>query len=452
LHFSEKDGQTPQFCPEIQKNMSATVRTILLYTFLVFGLSAFGQTGTSLADCYRLAEANTAIAQNPQLFEKITALKLENVDASRLPTLQWNAKATWQNEVFGLPFSFPGVEVNIPKTNIVTNLEANYVVLDGGLAEAKKTVEKAKLAVDNQSVAVELNMLREQVDRFFFGALLLQEQTKTLDLTLKDLQAKTAQVEAAVKHGVALESEVLKLRVEQLKIQSKIEEVQSDRRAFLSVLSSLIGQNLDENGKLDLPNPQSLVIPEGNLNPQWHRPELALFDLQKTQVLASADLIDAQWEPKLAAFATTGLGYPDPLNFFDDKISPYFIGGVQFQWKFWDWQQAEREREVLAVQSQLIENQKQTFTQTLQHQDGKFREDIAKLQNQIRRDEEVAKLQAEILKQLSSQLENGVATATDYLLQSDAELQARLAMEAHRVQLVQVEAAWRTWLGVEIGN
>ncbi|MBK8565327.1 MAG: TolC family protein [Saprospiraceae bacterium] len=422
--------------------MSATVRTILFYTFLVFGLSAFGQTGTSLAECYRLAEANTAIAQNPQLFEKITALKLENLDASRLPTLQWNAKATWQNEVFGLPFSFPGVEVNIPKTNIVTNVEANYVVLDGGLAEAKKTVEKAKLAVDNQSVVVELNKLREQVDRFFFGALLLQEQTKTLDLTLKDLQAKTTQAEAAVRHGVALESEVLKLRVEQLKIQSKIEEVQSDRRALLSVLSSLIGQNLNEDAKLDLPNPQSAIQ-----NPQLNRPELALFDLQKQQVLAAADLIDAQWKPKLAAFATTGLGYPDPLNFFDDKISPYFIGGVQFQWKFWDWKQAEREREVLSVQTQLIENQKQTFTQTLQHQDGKFREDVAKLQNQIRRDEEVAKLQAEILKQLSSQLENGVTTATDYLLQSDAELQARLAMEAHRVQLAQVEAAWRTLLG-----
>ena len=174
-----------------------------------------------------------------------------------------------------------------------------------------------------------------------------------------------------------------------------------------------------------------------------------MFDLQKTQILASADLIDAQWKPKLAAFATTGLGYPDPLNFFDDKISPYFIGGVQFQWKFWDWKQAEREREVLAVQTQLIENQKQTFTQMLQHQDGKFREDVAKLQNQIRRDEEIAKLQGEILKQLSSQLENGVATATDYLLQSDAELQARLAMGAHRVQLAQVEAAWRTFYGID---
>lgn len=439
-------GWSPHLCPESQKIMRLTIRHIFIAAlFLGFNIQA--QNGTTLQDCYRLAEANTAIAQNPQLLEKITALKLENIDASRLPNLQWNAKATWQNEVFGLPFSFPGVEVNIPKYNVVTNLEANYVLLDGGISEAKKTVEKAKLAVDNQSVAVDLNKLREQVDKVFFGALLLQEQTKTLDLTLKDLQAKTTQVAAAVKHGVALESEVLKLQVEQLKVQSKIEEVQSDRRALLSILGSLIGQNLEEKTALEQPALQSPIT-----NHQSQRPEPALFDLQKQQILASSDLIAAQWKPKVSAFATTGLGYPDPLNFFDDKISPYFIGGVQFQWKFWDWKQADREREVLSVQSQLIENQKATFLQNLAHQNGKFREDIAKLQTQIQGDEEIAKLQAELLKQLSSQLENGVATATDYLLQSDAELQARLSMEAHRVQLAQVEAAWRTWMGVEIGN
>ncbi len=436
--------------------MNATIRVLLAAALLLFWSNAFGQNGISLQDCYRLAEANTAIAQSPQLFEKMSALKLENIEASRLPTMQWNARATWQNEVFGLPFEPPGVDISIPHYSITTNLEANYVLLDGGYAEARKTIEQAKLAVDNQSVVVELNKLKEQVDQYFFGALLLQEQTKSLDVTGKDLEAKTTQLEAAVRHGVALESEVLKLKVEQLRLRSKIEEAQSDRRALLAVLGSLTGQALDENTNLERPASQSpITLPTGQAGShpaspagrQSLRPELALFDLQKQQVLASSDLIDANWKPKLSTFVSAGVGYPDPLNFFDEKISPYVVAGVQFNWKLLDWQQADREREILSVQAQLIENQRQTFTQNLQHLDGKFREDVAKLQNQILRDEEIAKLQAEILRQLSSQLENGVATATDYLLQSDAELQARLAMEAHRVQLAQVEAAWRTWLG-----
>lgn len=397
----------------------------------------------SLQDCYRFAESNTAISQNPQLLENLTNLRLQNIEASRLPGVQWNARATMQNEVFGLPFDFPGVDINIPLYNVQTNLETNYLIYDGGLAEARKVVEKAKLATERQSVAVELNKLKEQVDKFYFGALLMQEQSKLLEVTRSDLAAKAEQLVAAVRHGVALESDLKKVQVEQLRIRSKIEEVRSDRRAMLAVLGSLTHQNLDENVRLELPANAQYPIP----NSQLTRPELALFDLQKQQILASEGLINAANKPKVGAFVTAGVGYPDPLNFFDDEISPYVVGGVQFTWKFWDWKQADRERQQLAVQSQLIDNQKKSFVQTIENLDGKFQEEIKKIKNQIAADEEIAKLQSEILSQLSSQLEHGVITTTDYLLQSNAELQARLTAETHRVQLAQVEAAWRTWRG-----
>jgi outer membrane protein TolC len=239
-----------------------------------------------------------------------------------------------------------------------------------------------------------------------------------------------------------LESDLKKVQVEQLKIQSKIAELQSDRRAMLAVLGSLTGQEIAEDAILKAPD-FDVLRPPG----ETRRPELALFDLQKKEVLAAGDLIDAKWKPKLGVFAQSGVGYPDPLNFFDKKVSPYFIGGVQFSWKFWDWKQADRERQQLAVQSQLIENQKTTFEQNIGHQEGKFHEDVAKIQAQITADGEIAKLQKEILQQLSSQLEHGVITATDYLLQSNAELQARLNENAHRVQLAQVQAAYWTLKG-----
>ncbi len=426
---------------------------IFLIILLLAGTQQLGLSQKiSLQDCYRLAESNTAMSQNPQLLENLTNLRLENIDASRLPSVQWNARATLQNEVFGLPFDFPGVDVNIPLYSVQTNLEANYLIYDGGFAEARKVVEKAKLATDRQSVAVELNKLKEQVDKFYFGALLLQDQSRLLEVTRSDLAAKVEQLVAAVRHGVALESDLKKVQVEQLRIRSKIEEVRSDRRAMLAVLSSLTNQNLDENIQLELPpqqsNNQTLSAGQAGIQPST-RPELALFDLQKQQILATEGLINAANKPKVGAFVTAGVGYPDPLNFFDEEISPYVVGGVQFTWRFWDWKQSDRERQQLAVQSQLIDNQKKSFEQTIENLDGKFQEEILKIKNQIAADEEIAKLQGEILAQLSSQLEHGVITTTDYLLQSNAELQARLTMETHRVQLAQVEAAWRTWRGGE---
>jgi len=424
------------------------MKNTVLAAFLLSGfwflsvLSISAQPPVTLQDCYRLAASNSAISGSPQLLETLTKLRLQNMDASHLPSIEWKGKATWQNEIFGLPFKFPGADFNIPLYSIQTNLEASYLLYDGGLSDARKTVEQAKLATDKQSVAVELNKLKDQVNQYFFAALLLQEQAKLLDVSQKDLAAKAEQLEAGIQHGAVLESDLKKVQVEQLKIKSAIETVNSDRRAMLAVLGSLIGQDVPEEAVLKAPDFEALR-PVGEVR----RPELALFDLQKQQVLASGDLIDANWSPKVSAFVQSGVGYPDPLNFFDEKVSPYFIAGVQFSWKFWDWKQAGRERQQLAVQSQLIENQKKTFEQNIGHQEGKFRENIAKIQAQIAADGEIAKLQAEILQQLSSQLEHGVITATAYLLQSDAELQARLSENAHRVQLTQVQAAWWTWKG-----
>jgi len=396
----------------------------------------------SLQECYARAQGQSAISQNPQLLETLTKLRLQNIAANRLPSIEWKGKATWQNEIFGLPFKFPGADFNIPLYSIQTNLEASYLLYDGGLSDARKTIEQAKLATDKQSVAVELNKLKDQVNQYFFAALLLQEQAKLLDVSQKDLAAKAEQLEAGIQHGAVLESDLKKVQVEQLKIKSAIETVNSDRRAMLAVLGSLIGQDVPEEAVLKAPDFEALR-PVGEVR----RPELALFDLQKQQVLASGDLIDANWSPKVSAFVQSGVGYPDPLNFFDEKVSPYFIGGLQFSWKFWDWKQAERERQQLAVQSQIIDNQKKSFEQNISHLEGKFLEDIAKIQTQIAADEEIAKLQTDILKQLSPQLEHGVITATDYLLQSNAELQTRLSLEAPRVQLTQVQTAYWTWKG-----
>ncbi|MCB0521916.1 MAG: hypothetical protein KDD27_23440, partial [Saprospiraceae bacterium] len=125
--------------------MQAIIKAILLL-FIHLGFlwsNIFGQNKLTLQDCYRLAESNTAISQNPALLENLTDLRLQNINAGRLPSVQWNAKATWQNEVFGLPFQIPGAEVNIPHYNILTNLEASYLLYDGGLADARKTLEQA---------------------------------------------------------------------------------------------------------------------------------------------------------------------------------------------------------------------------------------------------------------------------------------------------------------------
>ena len=417
---------------------------ILLFGVLCLtGSWAQPSTSLSLADAYELAKTQYPLLGSHPLLQQASDLRLESIERSKLPTVQWKADATLQSEVV----QFPGdgmvpINIDLPLYNVKTYADVNYLLYDGGLRAAQKEVEKLQLVADQQSLEVDVYQLREQVNRFFFGVLLLREQVKLLDVTLKDLSEKKQTLEAGVRHGVVLKSEVDKIAVRQLEISAEQEQVQQDIRAYLSVLEKLTGTSLTEDAKLTLPNLDAF-----RLNQSLNRPEQELFQLKKQALLANGQLIEANQKPKVGAFAKAGFGYPNPLNFFDSSISPYAIGGLSFSWNLFDWGKEGRDRELLILQSQIIENQQKTFEHNLNLTEGKYQEDIAKLEGRIERDREIADLQNKILAQLSSQLEHGVITVTDYLTQVNAELRARQQLQLHEVQLQQVKIDYLTQRG-----
>jgi len=60
----------------------------------------------------------------------------------------------------------------------------------------------------------------------------------------------------------------------------------------------------------------------------------------------------------------------------------------------------------------------------------------------LKTDDRIIELQISITAATASQLDNGILTATDFLTQYNAEIQARLQKNLHRVQLLQARAAY----------
>ena len=397
----------------------------------------------SLSTAYEKATASYPLLGNQLLLQQQTDLRVQHMDQSRQPSIYWKADGTLQSETV----QFPGdgmvpIEIDLPLYNLKTYAEAQYLIYDGGMNRARQDLEKLQLAADQQALQVELYPLREQVNRFFFSILLLREQVKILDVTLKDLSEKKLTLEAGVRHGVLLESEVDKLAVRQLEMEAEREQAQNDIAASLSMLQKLTATDLSNDVELVLPNMDGF-----QLNQPLRRPEQELFRLKNQALLGTEKLIKTNLQPKLSAFARAGIGYPNPLNFFDNSISPYAMGGISFSWNLFDWGKESLERELLAVQSQLIGNQQETFEFNLSLLEGRYREDIASIRDQIERDREISILQNKILKQLSSQLENGVITVNDYLTQLNAELQSRQKLQLHELQLVEVKVDYLTKWG-----
>ena len=441
---------TDFFCSRFTQmvKMALVMRSSLFLLLIALPLAdAFSQPagGLTLSACYEQArEAHPLSARGTWLLQA-NALQLEQIEAGRKPTIQWKAAASIQSEVVDLPFQAPGIEpINLPLYRAQSTVEANYLLYDGGLTDARQAMESSALLTRQQEVEVSLEQLKAQINQAYFGILQLRAQREILLATHTDLQNKLGTVQAGVRHGAVLETEADKLEVEIYRLDMRQEETEGQLKGLVAVLGALIGEELSPEVVLILPeSDEGLPLEEEVL-----RPELRLFDLQKQEIQSRQALVDASRRPKVAAFAQAGLGYPNPLNFFDESLSPFGVAGVNFTWDIVDWKKADRDRELISVQQALVDNQREVFLKNLSVQDGRYREELASLDQLIERDRQVMELQEKILSQTSAQLDHGVITASEYLTQVNALLQSRLQLEAHRIRREQVKVDFLTHKGL----
>lgn len=398
----------------------------------------------SLKETYEMATAVHPLHQKPALLEEGHQLKMEAIDAARLPVIDLNAEGRLQSENVSLPFEIPGQPaIELPLLSAQAAVEGRYVLFDGGQTEARRQLERAGLQAELQGVETDLYQVRERVNQAFFGILLLRAQEAILQNSLSNLIVKIEQLESGVRHGVVLPGEVDKLRIEALRLESRIEQAEGDTRGLIRILSKLTGAAVDTTATLRVDG-----LEDFSFSGPLKRPELQLFESRRSEVLANEQLLTAERRPVISAFARGGAGYPNPLNFFDESFSPFGLVGLRLNWKIFDWDKTNKERQLLTVRSRLIENQQSVFEYNIEVQQQQFLEAISTLETLIVRDEEVLALQRDILRQVSAQLDQGVITSSEYLDEVNAHIRAELNLEQHRLQLQQTKVNFLTIKGL----
>jgi len=61
---------------------------------------------------------------------------------------------------------------------------------------------------------------------------------------------------------------------------------------------------------------------------------------------------------------------------------------------------------------------------------------IKKLEEALKRDDQIVELRSRVARTSASRLENGVITSTDYLTDLNAETIAKINLQTHKIQLV----------------
>lgn len=400
----------------------------VLFLFMV--ASPFGMAQSiRLEECYEKARANYPLIKQKELVSKSMEYSVANVQTGYLPQLSVNGQATYQSDVTRIPGGVSFIEP-LSKDQYKIYLELSQAIYDGGVTKKNSAIQETSAQVEDQKIEVELYKIKDRIKQIYFGALLINEQQIQNELIKKDLDASLLRMESAVRNGISFRTNADILQAEILKTQQRTVELSAARKSYLDMLCMFIHENLSENTVLQ--KPVALIT---SVESTITRPEISLYNYQGQLLSAQQQLSNTRVTPRINLFAQGGYGRPG-LNQLLNEFNTYYIGGIRLSWNLGGYYNAGRDRQLLNLNLQSINQQRETFVFNTNLSLRQQSNEITKLNDLLQIDEKLIDLRTKIKNTAKSQLDNGVITANDYLRELTAEDQAKQNLLVHQIQLL----------------
>ena len=428
-------------------------RGLVLIIVLIPWLSCIeGQKILTLKECYDMASKASALSGEKNAYSDIWLLKDKNLAKGWLPSLDaggnfiYNSSVVDMTSVLGsLPI--PGIASLIsplPHEQYKITVDINQVIYDGGAIKSAREIEKAGMNVSEKETETDLYKLRSLVNGYYFNLLLIDRQKEILNNYLSLVNKRIKTMESALANGVIIKSDIDIMSSEKIKIDQQIRENEIMKASLLAQISDLTGTRIDEGSQFILPSLS------GEISDELLRPELQLFDLRKEQLAAGLKAVDSKRMPKAFGFATLGYGNPPGNNFFKDAFEPYYIIGAGIKWNIFDWNKGKNEKDVITKQQQMLDNRKADLTDNLKRLLQAKKAEIENLNSLVESDSSLIAVRKRITASSESQYNNSTIPATEYLSELNAEQQAVINYEIHKIKLSMAKVEYMNISGKEI--
>lgn len=414
-------------------------RLTVFLMLLIFN-NATAQTADTvrLKDIQLLARTHYPLLKQKDFYQAIATNKVKQLNTDYLPQAVISGSATDQSEVTKFPGAAGG-GFYIAPDQYAAGLELKENIPYDGVTEKQKQLEKQNGELQIQQVEADLIKLKERINQYFGLAYLQFENRSIQQLRIAELEAKMKKVKSAVDNGAALASNYLVLESESLTAQQKVDEINSNLVSITKSLSLLTGITIDTTSVFIMDDDITLAS-------EVKRPEHRIFELQSNNLQLRESLIDRGNLPRLFVFGRGYYGRPG-YNFLDNSFRTYGMIGAGLSWNLSNYYNSHRQKNTLHLNNDIVTSQKEIFDMNLQTTIIQQQEEIARLQSTLVSDEHIAEARARVRKISSSQLDNGVITSADYIVDLNADNQAQFNLRLHRVQLLIAKENYNTTLG-----
>ena len=406
---------------------------IMLFLIVLISMNSFFVSAQiiTIDEVQEKAEANYPAIARYDIIEKTKEFNIANANKAYLPQGTLSAQGTWQSDVTSIDLNMPNVEIpTIDQDQYRIVAELNQTIWDGGRISAQKKSTEANAELEKSQLDSEIYTLRERVNNLYFGILLMKEQINQLGILENELQLNHDNVEVYVQNGLANETDLNTVKVEQLKAGQRRINLETNLEAYIQMLSVLTGEELNSDNVFIKPETESSLI-----LPVINRPELKVFEAQENAIESQKSLLNTRMMPTIGAFAQGGYGKPG-LNMFDNEFKPYFSGGVRVSWNFGNLYTLKNDKKKIDLQKSAVNSQRETFLHNLNIVIPQQQIEIEKFKKTMQDDDEIIRLQTQIRQTAEVKVENGTMTVSDLMKEINAEESAKQAKLLHEIQFL----------------
>jgi outer membrane protein TolC len=414
-------------------------KLIVAAMLLTLSLAALPQKTVTLWQCYDSAAVATPLSGEGVLYSEVSALRDKNLSSAWLPALDINGSFVYNSDILDIAQIYgqlpvpPEVIPSIPNEQYRATFDVSQVIWDGGVTRSARAVEQVVNELNLKQNEADVYRLREQVNNYYFSALLVSNQIEVTGILISDLDGRISEASSGVTNGVVTPVTLDVLQAEKIKAGQQLTELIRRRQSLVSALEQITGMTGLQDALFMLPE---ITISGDEI---IDNPDMRLFEVRSRQLEMSKNLLKSQRMPKAFGFAQAAYGNPPGSNFFSETADFYYSVGAGFKWNIFDWNKNSNERKSISVQQQLIEIRRSAAEESLQRLLTIKMAEINALREAAEQDAELISIRRKIAGVAASQLENGTITASQYLTELNNEKQAVISAAIRQIGISRAE-------------
>ena len=409
----------------------------LLIIGIIMLNTTYGQI--TLEYCQSESKKNYPLVKKYNLIEQSKEYSLSNANSMYYPQLSITAIA---GMVDGMPeINVPGQESTSSDYNLISMIQLNQNIWDGGITSSNKEVIKAESAIESADLDISFNKLEERVNNIYFGILLINENINLLKIYQDNLNRNLKNINTAVENGTAYKSDLDEVKVQLLKNDQKETELKFNRKAYIEMLSVLIGRNISDEEVFKMPESNASVI-----SLAIKRPELALFKNQRKLVQAKYDISQTFLYPKIGLMGI-GIFIEPGINFATSEITRLMVGGLNLSWEIGGLYKSSNNNQLAQIGLEKVTSIQETFLFNTKIELGQSEKEIEKIKILIEKDVEIVRLKESIKNSYQVKYKNGVSTMSELLNKINDENLAKQDKALHKIQYLMASYKYKNLTG-----